>query len=93
MLMAKAGYPPMEAVELWIRFSQAQPSSTPLSLSPYRRSSFADASARLPSCAALKYLSTHPPNADRIVRLKRWMPQAIDLYEKEKTLEAGAQAI
>jgi hypothetical protein len=41
----------------------------------------------------LKYLSTHPPNADRIVRLKRWMPQAIDLYEKEKTLEAGAQAI
>ncbi len=92
MLMAKAGYDPTNAVDLWIRFSAASPSSKP-------RYAFvlvdilADAltvflAARV--CVVLKYLSTHPPNADRIARLKRWMPQALDQYHTHASPQATA---
>lgn len=42
------------------------------------------------SPSMLKYLSTHPPNADRIVLLKRWMPQALDQYHKHTRPQATA---
>jgi predicted Zn-dependent protease len=31
-----------------------------------------------------KWLSTHPPHADRIADLQRWMPEVLPLYEKAK---------
>lgn len=32
----------------------------------------------------IKWLSTHPPHADRIAELQRWMPEVMPLYEKAK---------
>lgn len=32
----------------------------------------------------IKWLSTHPPHAERIAELRRWMPEVLPLYEKAK---------
>lgn len=32
----------------------------------------------------IKWLSTHPPHAERIAELQRWMPEVLPLYEKAK---------
>lgn len=32
----------------------------------------------------IKWLSTHPPHAERIGELQRWMPEVVPLYEKAK---------
>jgi predicted Zn-dependent protease len=94
MLMAEAGYDPTNAVDLWIRFSAASPSSKPR-YALVLVDTLADAlivflAARARACVVLKYLSTHPPNADRIVLLKRWMPQALDQYHKHTRPQATA---
>ena len=32
----------------------------------------------------IKWLSTHPPHADRIAELQKWMPEVLPIYEKAK---------
>ena len=32
----------------------------------------------------IKWLSTHPPHAERIAELQKWMPEVLPLYEKAK---------
>lgn len=41
-------------------------------------------SAQKDSAQPIKWLSTHPPHAERIADLQRWMPDVLPLYEKAR---------
>ncbi len=40
--------------------------------------------AQKEGAAPIKWLSTHPPHAERIADLQKWMPEVLPLYEKAK---------
>jgi predicted Zn-dependent protease len=41
-------------------------------------------SAQKDGAQPIKWLSTHPPHAERIAELQRWMPEVLPLYEKAR---------
>lgn len=41
-------------------------------------------SAQKDGAQPIKWLSTHPPHAERIAELQRWMPDVLPLYEKAR---------
>lgn len=57
LYMARAGYDPRAAVELWRNFAALERQAPP------------------------EFLSTHPSSGNRIERLERLMPQALEIYQ------------